>query len=344
MSAKFRALITKYRLIYFLGLIFRSSSIIAVTFLMIFEIGAVFGSNVSLNILFYSLIADAVICVYFAIKLPKRKIIYELDIHNNFQGSLITLYELGSSDDNFFIKSIFGIIAPKLVNIQILNHNYLTQILVIAFSITLLWMLNISGYSTNSYGNTNIKKNQPNLDNYAETDNKVDSKLNFDFIAFPTTGKAPLSVVFQSRINSTYDQLEWNFGDFVSSSSGTSSEGTPVYTYKFPGVYTVSLTVDVNGKKSKKTKDEYIIVEEESSEKNSNKNSNIDPMQIPNLDEPTTPNDSDDKIDPFKTKPVSVKIESTLSDRIKREIELLLDKKSDKNRDIEDVKQFLNVN
>jgi PKD repeat protein len=59
-----------------------------------------------------------------------------------------------------------------------------------------------------------------------------------NFIANPSSGKAPLSVTFTDQSTNTPTAWSWEFGD-----GGTSSLQNPVYTYAAPGIYTVSLTV-----------------------------------------------------------------------------------------------------
>ncbi|MBZ0279589.1 MAG: PKD domain-containing protein [Anaerolineae bacterium] len=59
------------------------------------------------------------------------------------------------------------------------------------------------------------------------------------FTANPTTGDAPLSVVFDSSTSTgSIDSYAWDFGD-----GGTSAESNPTYSFVTPGNYTVMLTV-----------------------------------------------------------------------------------------------------
>lgn len=75
--------------------------------------------------------------------------------------------------------------------------------------------------------------------------------------ATPTSGPAPLAVVFTSTASGgTVSSYSWSFGD------GTSStEANPKKTYSTAGTYTVSLTVtSTTGAKTTATKDKYIAV------------------------------------------------------------------------------------
>ncbi|MDQ1252310.1 MAG: hypothetical protein QG646_1431, partial [Euryarchaeota archaeon] len=75
------------------------------------------------------------------------------------------------------------------------------------------------------------------------------------FSAFPTSGNAPLKVVFNDWSRGSPTSWNWNFGD------GTSStEKSPVHTYSKAGKYTVSLTVKNSIGKSTVTGFNYIKV------------------------------------------------------------------------------------
>jgi len=77
-----------------------------------------------------------------------------------------------------------------------------------------------------------------------------------DFSAEPTSGTAPLSVQFTSLSSGTITSRTWDFGD-----GQTSAAQNPLFEYKSPGKYTVSLTVTgLAGKSDTKTKPNYITV------------------------------------------------------------------------------------
>ncbi|RLC86129.1 MAG: hypothetical protein DRI79_10450 [Chloroflexi bacterium] len=75
------------------------------------------------------------------------------------------------------------------------------------------------------------------------------------FIAAPTEGIAPLTVVFTNTSTGDYTASLWDFGDGV-----TSTLESPTHTYTTPGVYTVTLTVEGPGGTAMETKAEYVSV------------------------------------------------------------------------------------
>jgi len=77
------------------------------------------------------------------------------------------------------------------------------------------------------------------------------------FTAWPTSGVAPLTVVFTATSTGDYTASLWDFGDRV-----TSALESPTNTYTRTGVYTVALTVSGPGGSDTERKTEYIIVSE----------------------------------------------------------------------------------
>jgi len=78
------------------------------------------------------------------------------------------------------------------------------------------------------------------------------------FIASPTSGVAPLTVVFTNTSTGDYTASLWDFGDGMTSTLESST-----HTYMVAGVYTVTLTVSGPGGSDTETKAEYITVWEE---------------------------------------------------------------------------------
>ena len=77
-----------------------------------------------------------------------------------------------------------------------------------------------------------------------------------DFNATPLSGFAPLDVQFTNLTNGTvFDFIEWDFGDGL-----TSNEMGPLYTYQFPGLYTVTLTMRGPGGELVKTAQNLVQV------------------------------------------------------------------------------------
>jgi len=77
-----------------------------------------------------------------------------------------------------------------------------------------------------------------------------------DMTGTPTSGVAPLEVMFTNNSTGEYDTCLWDFGD-----STTSDECDPSpHTYTDAGVYTVSLTVSGLGGSDTKTLEDYISV------------------------------------------------------------------------------------
>ncbi len=85
------------------------------------------------------------------------------------------------------------------------------------------------------------------------------SKLSAGFNAAPTTGIAPLLVVFTDASTGKPKTWNWDFGD-----SQTSTEQNPSHTYTKAGSYTVTLVVSDGTTNDTKTKVAFIVVEEQS--------------------------------------------------------------------------------
>ena len=75
------------------------------------------------------------------------------------------------------------------------------------------------------------------------------------FIASPTSGEAPLQVMFTNHTLGAITQWQWDFGD-----GSTSTEKNPVHSYTTAGAYTVSLTATGPGGTDNVTRPNYIIV------------------------------------------------------------------------------------
>ncbi|MDY7078830.1 MAG: PKD domain-containing protein [Chloroflexota bacterium] len=78
------------------------------------------------------------------------------------------------------------------------------------------------------------------------------------FTAAPTTGVAPLMVVFTNTSTGDYTTSLWNFGDGI-----TSTQTSPTHTYTSVGTYTVTLVVSGPGGSDVETRINYIIVQKE---------------------------------------------------------------------------------
>jgi PKD repeat protein len=76
-----------------------------------------------------------------------------------------------------------------------------------------------------------------------------------DFVGAPTTGVAPLNVLFTDLSTGNPSNRSWNFGD-----GGTSSSTNPSHQYSDPGTYTVSLTASNSCGSDTETKTAYITV------------------------------------------------------------------------------------
>jgi PKD repeat protein len=83
----------------------------------------------------------------------------------------------------------------------------------------------------------------------------VNQGTNFD--ASPTSGFAPLTVVFSNTSANGYTASLWNFGDGV-----TDTQTSPTHTYALPEVYTVTLTLTWPDRTDTLTRTNYITVYE----------------------------------------------------------------------------------
>jgi len=75
------------------------------------------------------------------------------------------------------------------------------------------------------------------------------------FTATPTSGAAPLEVIFTNASTGDYTDSLWTFGD-----GATSTQAHPSHTYSTAGVYTVSLTVSGAGGSNTETKANLVSV------------------------------------------------------------------------------------
>jgi PKD repeat protein len=82
----------------------------------------------------------------------------------------------------------------------------------------------------------------------------VGTPLVADFSASPTSGEAPLNVVFTNLSTGVFSACLWDFGDGATSTSC----GNPAHTYAAAGVYTVSLKVTGLDSSNTKTRTAYI--------------------------------------------------------------------------------------
>jgi PKD repeat protein len=83
----------------------------------------------------------------------------------------------------------------------------------------------------------------------------VYTPVSADFTASPTSGIAPLTVVFTNTSTGDYTTSLWDFGDSI-----TSTLTSPTHTYTAVGVYTVTLTVSGPGGSDTEAKAGYITV------------------------------------------------------------------------------------
>jgi hypothetical protein len=79
-----------------------------------------------------------------------------------------------------------------------------------------------------------------------------------EFMASPTSGRAPLEVTFTNLSTGDYTDSLWDFGDEI-----TSTLESPTHTYSAANVYTVSLTVSGPGGNDTEVKTAYITVSEQ---------------------------------------------------------------------------------
>ena len=103
---------------------------------------------------------------------------------------------------------------------------------------------------TNAAGNTTVTKY-----NYIKVTGTSSQTPVAAFSASPTSGNAPMNVVFTDSSTGSPTAWNWNFGD------GTSStEQNPKHTYSTAGTYTVTLTVTNAEGSNTSTKSSYITV------------------------------------------------------------------------------------
>lgn len=105
----------------------------------------------------------------------------------------------------------------------------------------------VTCYAVNSAGFSNSKTTTVTI---------LPAKPSVSFTASPTSGSAPLEVLFSSEIVGVgITSVQWNFGD-----GGTSTNYNPSHRYESNGVYTVTLTVVGEGGTTTETRTEFITV------------------------------------------------------------------------------------
>lgn len=86
------------------------------------------------------------------------------------------------------------------------------------------------------YGSKNIKSSAPQCLKL-----QVDPSPVSSFTATPSSGPAPLTVVFTDTSSGSPDVLSWDFGDGTKQNQNYAGPHTPSHTYTISGVYTVTL-------------------------------------------------------------------------------------------------------
>jgi serine protease len=104
--------------------------------------------------------------------------------------------------------------------------------------------------ATNAYGSDSETKT-----NYITVTNPPTDPPVADFSGTPTSGSAPLTVVFTDASTNNPTSWSWTFGD-----GGTSTAQNPSHTYTAAGTYTVSLTATNAYGSDTETKTGYITV------------------------------------------------------------------------------------
>ena len=81
------------------------------------------------------------------------------------------------------------------------------------------------------------------------------------FSARPRYGEKPLKVYFTNKSLGTVDTFDWDFGgDLLGVLDPHSPDHSPIYTYKTPDTYSVTLSITGPNGSDSKTKTDYITV------------------------------------------------------------------------------------
>jgi PKD repeat protein len=83
-----------------------------------------------------------------------------------------------------------------------------------------------------------------------------------DFRAHPRKGSAPLTAAFEDLSTGAVNGWSWDFGDLYGRDQKTSIERHPTHTYRFPGRYTVTLTLRGPGGKDVEEKKMYVLIDQ----------------------------------------------------------------------------------
>jgi PKD repeat protein len=90
------------------------------------------------------------------------------------------------------------------------------------------------------------------------------------FSARPRYGEKPLKVYFTNKSLGTVDTFDWDFGGDLLGKLEHSPDHSPIYTYKTPATYSVTLSITGPDGSDSKTKTNYITVVDPATELDAN--------------------------------------------------------------------------
>jgi PKD repeat protein len=158
---------------------------------------------------------------------------------NAYQGFMPATYVIYRADSTMIYQKLDSIAGSSSYTYLFTDHNAPNGIVNYMVEI-----IHPTGGCNPSKANTNYNSSRSNTASNGVAPNTA---LVPNFIATPTTGIAPIIVLFYDQTtNGTVDSYFWNFGDGANSVSQN-----PVHQYDSAGVYHVSLTVsNIHGTQS----------------------------------------------------------------------------------------------
>lgn len=135
----------------------------------------------------------------------------------------------------------------NVVNGEIIGPNNLS-------TVTVKW-------GEHKHGKVEVKRtNSTGCTNTGELNVQIINNIKSDFYAEKLEGDVPFTVHFKNASSGYITYYNWSFGD-----GNHSPLLNPIYTYKVPGVYSVSLTVGYQDVRVTTTKENYVVVKPASS-------------------------------------------------------------------------------
>lgn len=313
-----RRIASIYRTNRLLGAFFRSAAIVSFSYLAVSELSLFAGLRPGVFPLIVCLLLIFLVLAIMEVRKPISFVLHAIDSEHRLGSSLLTL--AGIDENNVFRHKLQPALDYARSNVK-LSRAFIPNFILVFLS--LLFVGLIQNFGPSLHAGSDRKNDIGGADDIVVVDESSPDKI-IDFTAFPVSGTAPLTVVIQPRISMSSAALRWEFNDPLYEDGGRSTEYVPIHVYKLPGAYSVTMTAVSNGRRYMLTKNDYIIVEDlrhDGSGKGGVSTSSVQKRALPLSIESNEPSKVD--VDTINVKPVTVKIQGDLGEKIKKDIEML---------------------